>query len=178
MKHLSKYDKLRLNIKTARTADGIVNAAKVADKIDNTVDIARTAHAANDASRTVNTVSDAGNAAREIKSAPTATSISDNIESVAKKYNLNEKGLFGEQGKNTRIFKCDDPIESSNDFYQRISNGGKHTALPNGKGVQTVFDDGTRIVYRIKTSTPGSPAVQISVTVYQGVKNQKIHFLK
>ena len=51
-------------------------------------------------------------------------------------------------------------------------------ALPNGKGVQTVFDDGSRVVYRVKTSTPNGPAVDISVSIFSGIRNQKIHFIK
>ena len=100
------------------------------------------------------------------------------MQEVAKKYNLNKNGFFGTKGKNARVFKSNDPIKSSADFYKRISKGGKHSVLPNGKGVQTVFDDGSRVVYRVKTSTPNSPAVDISISIYSGIKKQKIHFIK
>lgn len=49
---------------------------------------------------------------------------------------------------------------------------------PNGKGVQTIFDDGSRVVYRVKTSTPNSPAIDISINDYSGIRKQKIHFIK
>ena len=55
-----------------------------------------------------------------------------------------KKGNFGIKGKNARIIKSNDPIKSSADFYKKISKGGKQSVLPNGKGVQTIFDDGKR----------------------------------
>lgn len=67
----------------------------------------------------------------------------------------------------------DNPIETSEDFYKTISCGGKESQLSNGKGVQTVFEDGTRIVYRVITSTPDSPAVDITVNIESPVKKQK-----
>ena len=120
-------------------------------------------------------VSDAAKAA---KKASKISSVADNAKSVAKKYNLNKNGFFGEQGKNARIFKSSDPLKSSADFYKKISKGGLEGPLPNGKGVQTTFGDGSRVVYRVKTSTPDSPAVDISISIYSGIKKQKIHFIK
>ena len=133
----------------------VADAAKLAKMADKAVDAAKTA-----------------------KKTAKVTSVADNARSVAKKYNLNKNGFFGTKGKNARVFKSNDPIKSSADFYKRISKGGKHSVLPNGKGVQTVFDDGSRVVYRVKTSTPNSPAVDISISIYSGIKKQKIHFIK
>ena len=116
--------------------------------------------------------------AKSAKKASKITSVADNAKSVAKKYNLSKSGYFGTKGKNARIFKSNDPIKSSADFYKKISKGGKQSVLPNGKGVQTIFGDGSRVVYRVKTSTPNSPAVDISISIYSGIKKQKIHFIK
>lgn len=41
----------------------------------------------------------------------------------------------------------------------------------------TVLPDGTRIVYRIITKTPNSPAIEISISASPNIKNQKIHFI-
>ena len=58
------------------------------------------------------------------------------------------------------------------------SQGGIEKPLTNGKGVQTIFDDGSRVIYRVNTSTPNSPAIDIKITIYSGIKKQKIHFIK
>ncbi len=120
----------------------------------------------------------ADNAIDAAKAAKSMSSVADNAKSVAKKYNLSKSGLFGEAGKNCRVFKSNDPIKSSADFYKKISKGGKEKQLSNGKGIQAVFDDGSRVVYRVKTSTPNSPAIDISISIFSGIKKQKIHFIK
>lgn len=128
--------------------------------------------------KTVDKAADAAKVADKAKEVAKSTSVTDNIKSVAKKYGLNKSGYFGAKGKNSRVFKSNDPIKASADFYKKISKGGKQSKLPNGKGVQTIFSDGSRVVYRVKTSTPGSPAVDISISIYSGIKKQKIHFIK
>lgn len=138
-------------------------------------DGAKTANRVVDAARTFDKASDS---AKALKKAKKVTSVSDNARSVAKKYNLSKTGYFGEMGKNSRVFKSADPVKSSADFYKKISKGGTHSALSNGKGVQTVFEDGSRVVYRVVTKTPNSPAVNIEISIYSGIKKQKIHFIK
>ncbi len=128
--------------------------------------------------RMADKAADVAKAANKAKKVAKVTSVADNIKSVAKKYSLNKNGYFGTKGKNSRVFKSKDPIKASADFYKKISKGGKQSKLPNGKGVQTIFSDGSRVVYRVKTSTPNSPAIDISVSIYSGIKNQKIHFIK
>lgn len=128
-----------------------------------------------DAAKMADKASDAVKTGRK---ASKLSSVSDNAKRVAKKYNLDKNGYFGTKGKNARIFKSNDPIKSSADFYKKISKGGKQSVLPNGKGVQSIFGDGSRVVYRVKTSTPNSPAVDISISIYSGIRKQKIHFIK
>lgn len=103
---------------------------------------------------------------------------SRNVQAASQKYRLTQSGYFGNKGKNSRVIKSKNPVATSKDFYSLLSKGGKESKLANGKGVQTVFPDGTRIVYRVKTSTPNSPAVDISVSIVSPVKRQKIHFVK
>ncbi len=117
-------------------------------------------------------------AAKTTKKTSKISSVVDNAKSVAKKYNLGENGYFGTKGKNTRVFKSNDPIKSSADFYKKLSKGGIERILPNGKGVQTIFSDESNIVYRVITKTPNSPAVEITVKTPGKIKPQKIHFIK
>lgn len=125
--------------------------------------------------RTTNRVIDGGKAAKKGKG---ISSVADNTRRVAKKYKLNEYGLFGDKGKNVRVFKSSDPVKSSADFYKKISRGGTEMVLPNGKGVQTRFPDKSNVVYRVITKTPDSPAVNINIKGSDKVRTQKIHFIK
>lgn len=106
------------------------------------------------------------------------SNIIENYNKMSFEYPATNYGYFGEKGKNCRIIKCKDPIETSKDFYFKIGLNGKSDMLPNGKGTKTVLGDGTRIVHRIITSTKGSPAIEIFVSASERIKNQKIHFLK
>lgn len=134
-------------------------------------EVADTAKLAKVADKSVDT-------AKAAKKVSKITSVADNTKSVAKKYKLGKNGYFGTKGKNTQVFKSSDPLKSSSDFYKRISKCGQKSVLSNGKGVQTVFPDGSRVVYREITKTPNSPAVSITVTNPKKIKSQKIHFIK
>ena len=149
----------------------IGDTARLAKLVDKTRDNAKNINKFKLVDKTI----DETKAANKIKK---AASVKDNYSKVAKKYNLNKFGSFGEQGKNCRVFKSKDPVNSSADFYKKISAGGTHSVLPNGKGVQTIFNDGSRVVYRVVTKTPGSPAVEIIITELGKVKKQKIHFIR
>ncbi len=104
--------------------------------------------------------------------------LEDNLPIVEKQYPLSKAGYFGEKGKNVRVIQTKDPINTSQDFYNKIGKGGELLVLSNGKGTMTILSDGTRIVHRLITSTEGSPAVEITVSGCNRVKNQKIHFVK
>lgn len=106
-------------------------------------------------------------------------SIDDNLEYVTEKYHISPSGYFGKRGKSSgvRVIECNDPISTSQDFYTRISKNAQIQALPNGKGTRALFPDGTTIVHRLKTSTPGSPAVEINIKNPGKIKKQKIHFI-
>lgn len=103
--------------------------------------------------------------------------IENNVRETSKKYKINEQGYFGDKGKNVRVIKTTTPIKTSLDFYQKLSQNGKTTALPNGKGTKSTLKDGTIIVHRTITSTKNSPAVEITIFGSNLVKKQKIHFI-
>ena len=109
-----------------------------------------------------------------------------NAQKTQKKYPLNEQGYFGGKGKSkgkaskkepVRVIQSKNQFETANDFYLKIGKGGKEKPLSNGHGKQKIMKDGGRVVYREKTSTPNSPAVNLS-EMKGIVKNQKIHFEK
>ena len=126
------------------------------------------------ADHTVNAIK----ATKKAKKAKKITSVCDNAESVAKKYNLNEFGNFGKKGDNCRVFKCDDPLKESAEFYKKLSKGGVETPLPRGNGVKTTFDDFSVVTYREITKTPNSPAIDIKIKTPGKIRGQKIHFIK
>ena len=103
--------------------------------------------------------------------------IQDNAIAMSHTYPMTN-GFFGVKGKNHRVIFSEDQYKTAADFYSRITRGGVEKALPNNKGKITYLKDGTKIVYRQKTSTPDSPAIEITVSAPNIVKGQKIHFLK
>jgi hypothetical protein len=116
---------------------------------------------------------------------PTYRSLRENLPEVNKSYIQSTDGFFGEVGKagvsEIRQIDVDDVISESRKFYDTIAYGGIETKLPKGNGVRTELRDGTIIVYRVITSTPNSPAVEINVRRSNdncGLKYHKIHFEK
>ncbi len=104
--------------------------------------------------------------------------IDDNAERMKKLYPLSPSGYFGKKGKNSRVIKSASPEATSTDFYEKIGFGGRSEPLSNGRGTRTTLPDGSIIVHRLITSTPGSPAVDIKVIGTSKVKSQKVHFVK
>lgn len=109
-----------------------------------------------------------------------------NAHKMRRKYPTTKSGYFGEKGKSkgkaskkepVRVIRSKNQFVTANDFYSKIGNGGNEKPLPNGHGRQKIMKDGGRVVYREKTSTPDSPAVNLS-EMKGKVKNQKIHFEK
>lgn len=105
------------------------------------------------------------------------SSVQSNAKAMSSVYKITTHGYFGTKGKNCRIISSNDPVGTSVDFYRKLGRGGKTESLANGRGTKTILGDGTVIVHRIKTSTPGSPAVEITVSGSSTIKNQKIHFI-
>ena len=97
-----------------------------------------------------------------------------NAHKTRRKYPLNEQGYFGKKG-NTRVIVSNDQNQEAKCFYAMISKGGKEKPLPNGHGVQKMMKYGGTVVYREKTSTLNSPAVNLG-NMKGKIKNQKIHF--
>ena len=113
---------------------------------------------------------------------PLYRSILDNLVEVRKSFKY-ENGYFGEKGKNrqVRVIYGDNPVMIAEEFYKKITNGGKVEMLPNGKGKITRMPDGSVIVFRRTTKSDDNPAVNIDIsksTDSGDIKTQKIHFEK
>ena len=109
-----------------------------------------------------------------------SSTLEKNAASVKEKYRLHDDGYFAERGSkgHNRVFETSNPVGESREFYKGLSRGGVESEIPGGKGVRTKLDDGAWVNYRVATKTPESPAVQISGSPTELVKNQKVHFLE
>lgn len=104
--------------------------------------------------------------------------VEHNAQKMKKKYPLSEYGYFGEKGHGkSRVIYSDNHEKEAERFYSKISKGGKKQALPNGHGEHKTMRDGGKVIYRKKTLTPNSPAVNLG-DMKGKIKNQKIHFEK
>ncbi|MBQ9041700.1 MAG: hypothetical protein IJ111_02665 [Eggerthellaceae bacterium] len=101
-----------------------------------------------------------------------------NSVAVKEKFHLHEDGYFADRGSkgHNRVFSTEDPVGDSRELYSKLSEGGVESEIPGGKGVRAKLDDGAWVNYRVSTKTPESPAVQISDSPTELVKNQKVHF--
>ena len=86
----------------------------------------------------------------------------DNFKSLIVDYVLNEVGFFGEKANDTvRHIFGQNPLETMKDFVEKATKGAEIKALANGKGYIAKFSDGFQIIYREKSSSDGSPALEI-----------------
>lgn len=110
-------------------------------------------------------------------------SLAENITSLKASYPI-KNGYFGRKGKGrdfVRNIVSSAPLSTAKDFYAKAAAGGQERKLPNGKGKYSKLSDGTIISYRERSSSDGTPAVEINIkhSVAHGeVKYQKIHFVK
>lgn len=109
--------------------------------------------------------------------------IEQNILITAQTYKYSN-GYFGESspstGSRTRNIVSNDNVATAKDFYSKIALGGKEKILSDNLKV-TNMSDGTRISFRIKSKSDGTPVVEINIsksTHSGGVKYQKIHFIR
>lgn len=70
-----------------------------------------------------------------------------------------------------------DPVTAGNEFFDKLSFGGKVKDLKNGKGKMSTFPDTSTVVFRPVSSSDGSPAMDIVVKGPSGL-DYKIHFVK
>ncbi len=83
----------------------------------------------------------------------------------------------GHSNNSVRTIYSDNPADTAKQFFSRLSYGGVDISKDGITMTQT--HDGSIITYRVQTSSPGSPAVDINIiqsTHSAGIKKQKIHF--
>ncbi len=111
-------------------------------------------------------------------------SLNDNLADVTRRFPLAPCGMFGERGNgDARIIKSKAPVGTAYEFFNRITSGYvKISEIPykdgSKKGCVATLKDGTRITMRKKSSSDGSPAVDINIVSPGRVKSHKIHFVK
>ncbi len=118
-------------------------------------------------------------------------SLDDNQAVLLKKFSHFQDGYFGEQNNRNeavRNYTSDDPLKTGKEFYDTAANGGKEEPIYDKKtgkviGRKTEMKDGTIIVFREKSSSDGSPVIEIFISKRDVDKNgksiikeQKIHF--
>lgn len=110
--------------------------------------------------------------------------ICENLSTVSKSYQYSN-GYFGKKSNPkdnyVRIIESSNVLETSEDFYNKITYGGTEKPLNGGKGFVSKMEDGTIITYRPVSSSDGSPAVDINIEKSigsGGLKKQKIHFVE
>lgn len=109
-------------------------------------------------------------------------SIGQNLLGLKSSYSF-ENGYFGKNdGKSNnkvRTIITNTPVDTAKEFFNRISYGGVN--ISKNDVLMTKMHDGTIITFRLKTSSKGSPAVDINIEQSiqsAGIKRQKIHFAK
>lgn len=110
-------------------------------------------------------------------------SIGQNVLITSNSYRYSN-GYFGENspstGNRTRNISSGDNLKTATDFYNKIALGGKEKILSDNLKV-TSMADGSRISFRVKSVSDGTPVVEINITKSTGtggVKHQKIHFIR
>ncbi|MCR5175698.1 MAG: hypothetical protein K6C05_02490 [Anaerovibrio sp.] len=110
-------------------------------------------------------------------------SVGQNILPTSSKYKY-KSGYFGENSKHgnnrTRNIASPDNLSTAKDFYNKIAHGGKEQTINSDTKI-TKMADGTIITMRTKSSSDGTPVVDINIKPSShtgGVKSQKIHFVQ
>ncbi len=111
--------------------------------------------------------------------------IADNLSEVTKHFPLTAEGFFGTPGKNhgVRHIESSAPISTAYEFFNRLIEG-YDTIEPitykdgKRKGCKVYMNDGSVITFRRKSTSDGTPAVDINIKTVGRVRPHKIHFVK
>lgn len=119
----------------------------------------------------------------------------ENLANLIEDYVLDGLGFFGEKANDTvRRISSSDPLATMQDFVKKATEGAEIKELSNGKGYIAKFSDGFQIIYREKSSSDGSPALEIWTNIKSRnasstveieisgqkfkIRYQKIHFVE
>ena len=110
--------------------------------------------------------------------------LTDNLPALKKAFKTTPEGYFGTKGSNTSIRRIasSNPLATAEKFFKVATKGGTRKNLDNAPpGMEAVvMKDGSLITKRVRSSSDGSPVVEITVSkaAKGAVKDQKIHFTK
>ena len=109
--------------------------------------------------------------------------IRDNLHDMMQIVPLNRAGYFGDKGSRktsprVRVVKCSDPAKTAYEFQSKTIRGFTSMTTIDGKGYVVKLKDGTKISYRMISTSDGSPAIELTIKGLERVKDQKIHFVK
>ena len=109
-------------------------------------------------------------------------SVGQNILITSSKYQYKD-GYFDVNsvhgGSRTRNITASDNLDAAVDFYNKIAYGGKENVLNDNTSI-TRMADGTVVTMRKKSTSDGTPVVEINIKPSShtgGLKGQKIHFV-
>jgi hypothetical protein len=115
-----------------------------------------------------------------------SVSLAANISAMSSKYPLTPSGHFGKAGpQKARVIESSDPIKEAKHFFLALSRGGQVVPIKyssgrkegHSKGLLANFEGKAFVSFRPRSSSDGSPAVQIVFKDGAG-KSQKIHFIQ
>ena len=111
--------------------------------------------------------------------------IADNLAAVTKHFPLTADGLFGKSSgrSGVRHIETDSPISTAYEFFNRLIEGYdiiEPISYKDGKrkGCKAYMNDGSVITFRKRSTSDGSPAVDIKIETQGRVKSHKVHFVK
>ena len=106
-------------------------------------------------------------------------SFNENLPELKKLFKLSKSGYFGKAGqsKGARNIASKDPLATC-DLFSGTASQGAVEYMHVKNGVAKRLKDGAVITSRYKSSSDGTPAVDINLTQPSEAKKQKIHFIK
>ncbi len=109
--------------------------------------------------------------------------IADNLPDVEKRFPLSPSGMFGKKGHGARVIETKSPVGTAYELFNRLVEGYdkiEPIQYKDGKrkGCKAYMNDGSVITFRKRSTSDGSPAVDIKIETQGRVKSHKVHFVK
>lgn len=109
--------------------------------------------------------------------------IADNLPDVEKHFPLSPSGMFGKKGHGARVIETNSPVSTAYELFNRLVEGYdkiEPIQYKDGKrkGCKAYMNDGSVITFRKRSTSDGSPAVDIKIETQGRVKSHKVHFVR
>lgn len=117
---------------------------------------------------------------------PSATgavaTLKSNLAALTRHFPPSRSGYFGVASRegNTRLIRSNDPQKEAKRFFSTFSKDASYIWEERPGVFRARFQDGTHIVFRLRSGSDGSPVVNFKLSRgYLGIQsNQKIHFTR